>query len=249
MFSSSPKSVLIIQYTTTIFALIGLYFFDFTLQNYLTILLGYFLYSGIGVSMTLHRYYTHNSFEFKHPIIQWIATWFALMAGRGGIIGWVFIHRMHHLFSDTEKDPHPPKFNLKSIFFPSYKNFDRPANPKIIKDLLHKKYITITKYYNLLIIIWVLFLLAIDIKLLYFGWIVPVALTHLILNSFIYFGHVVGYKTHQGKDKSKNIWLYGILLWGEGWHNNHHNDPKNWNLQNNWWELDLIAPIIKMIKK
>ena len=249
MFSSSPKSVSIIQYATTICALVGLYFFNFTLQSYLLILLGYFLYSGIGVSMTLHRYYTHKSFEFKHPILKWIATWFALMSGRGGIIGWVYIHRMHHAFSDTDKDPHMTNFNLKGMFFPSYKNFDKNINLKLVRDLLKRQYTNMDKYYNLLILAWILFLLCIDIELLYFGWIIPVALTHLILNSFIYVGHLAGYKNHNHRDESKNLWIYGILFWGEGWHNNHHSNAKNYSMQEKWWEIDIIAQVIKLIKK
>lgn len=249
MFSSSPKSVSIIQYLTTILAIVGVFFFEFTWQNYLLILLGYFLYSGIGVSMTLHRYFTHKSFEFRHPLIKWMCIWFALMAGRGGILGWVYIHRMHHAFSDTDKDPHTPNFNLKGMFFPSYKHFENKINLRIVKDLLQKEYTDLDKYYNLLVLTWILFLLLIDPSLLYFFWIVPVALTHLILNSFIYMGHLAGYKSHEHRDQSRNLWIYGLLFWGEGWHNNHHANPQNYSMGEKWWEIDLIKPIIKICKK
>ena len=248
MLKSSPLSVTIIQYLTTILALAGLFYFEFTLSNVLILLAGYFLYSGVGVSMTYHRYYTHKSFEFIHPIFKWICTWFALMAGRGGVIGWVYIHRMHHAFSDTEKDPHMPNFNLRGMFFPTYKHFSENINLRLVKDLLDRKYLDIDKYYNLLIVLWGLLLLAIDPALLYFGWIVPVALTHLILNSFIYMGHLAGYKNHDHRDESRNLWIYGILFCGEGWHNNHHKSPGKWNMQERWWEIDLIAPVIKLLK-
>lgn len=249
MFASNPKSVSIIQYTTMLIGIVGLFYFELNLQSYLMMLVGYFLYSGIGISMTMHRYLTHKSFEFKYPIIKWICIWFALMAGRGGLLGWVYIHRMHHAFSDTDKDPHTPNFSLKGMFFPKYSHLTQNINLRIVKDLLVKEYTVLDKYYNLLIAAWVLLLLAIDPSVLFFFWIVPVALTHLILNSFIYAGHLTGYKSHQHRDQSRNLWIYGILFWGEGWHNNHHANPQNYSMGEQWWEIDLIKYVIGICKK
>jgi sn-1 stearoyl-lipid 9-desaturase len=250
MFSTSPISVSIIQYFTLFLGIAGLFYFDFTIQNYLLILLGYFLYSGIGISMTMHRYLTHSSFEFSNKIVKWICIWFALMAGRGGIIPWVYIHRLHHAHSDTDKDPHNPNLSIRGMFFPFYGHFNDKINFRIVKDLLTDHiYIKLDKNYVLLIISWAILLLLIDIELLYFFWILPVALTHIVLNSFIYLGHTAGYVSHKHKDDSKNLWPFGILFWGEGWHNNHHTNPKNFKMGEKWWEIDLIAFIIKLAKK
>jgi fatty-acid desaturase len=249
MLKSTPHSIAVIQYLTLILSVAGLFYFNFNLQNCLLIFTGYFLYSGIGISMTMHRYLTHKSFEFSNKFIKWICIWFALMAGRGGLLGWVYTHRMHHAFSDTEKDPHFVNFNLKGMFFPSYSHLTQKINLRIIKDLLDQKYINLDKYYHLLLLIWATFLFLISPELLYFFWIVPVALTHIILNSFIYIGHISGYKNYEHRDNSVNSWIYGILFWGEGWHNNHHKNPQNWSMTVKWWEIDLIALIINLVKK
>lgn len=249
MFASSPRSVSSIQYLTTTLALAGLFFVDFTSTNLVLLLIGYFLYSGVGVSMMMHRYYTHKSFEFKHPVVKWICTWFALMAGRGGVIGWVYIHRLHHAHSDTEKDPHYSSLTFLGIFFPKYNRFVSNINLRIVRDVLSKEFIFIDKYYNLLVLIWCSILAVFGLDVLYFGWIVPVALTHILLNSFLYFGHTFGYKNHSHRDNSTNLWPFGFLLWGEGWHNNHHKDPSKWNLHEKWWELDVVGLVIRMIKK
>jgi len=249
MFSANPKSVSIIQYLTTVLAVVGLFYFDFTLQEYLLVILGHFLYSGIGVSMMMHRYYTHNSFEFRSNIIKWICTWFAIVAGRGSMIGWTYLHRMHHKYSDTKQDPHYPSLSFKGIFFPKYSQFDKHINLRLVKDLLTKENIFIDKYYILFLIIWAVTLLLISPALFYFFWVLPVALTHLLLNSFLYLGHKYGYHLHETKDNSTNLWPYGFLLWGEGWHNNHHKDPKRWNLQEKWWELDVVGLLIGVLKK
>ena len=249
MFASSSKSVALIQYTTFIIAFLGLFLYDFTLQNYLLLLIFYFLYSGIGVGMMMHRYFSHNVFEFKSKIIKWICIWFALMAGRGGILGWVYIHRSHHKTSDTVSDPHYPSLTPWGMLFPDYSKFDKDVNLRVVKDLLKKEYIEIDKYYNLLVIGWAAILFLIDPNLFYFGWVLPVILTHIMFNSFLVIGHKFGYRNHSTTDNSTNFWPYAITLWGEGWHNNHHKRPGSWNLKERWWEIDIISFVIRLVRK
>jgi stearoyl-CoA desaturase (delta-9 desaturase) len=249
MFASSSKSVFIIQCTTIMLSLIGIFLFDFNLQNYLILLLGYFLYSGIGVSMMLHRYFSHRVFEFKSNILKWVCTWFALMAGRGSIIGWVYIHRVHHKAADTVNDPHYSSLSLWGMLFPDYSKFDKSVNLRVIKDLLKKEYINIDKYYNLLVLAWAVLLFLISPELCYFGWVLPVALTHIMFNSFLVIGHKFGYRNHDTDDSSTNFWPYAITLWGEGWHNNHHKNPGAWNLKEHQWEIDIVSYVIRLLKK
>lgn len=170
------------------------------------------------------------------------------MAGRGGIIGWVYVHRLHHKLSDTVNDPHYPNLSLWGMLFPDYSKFDKDVNLRVVKDLLKKEYIKIDKYYNLLILIWAATLFLIDPNLFYFGWILPVVLTHIMFNSFLIIGHRLGYRNHKTKDNSTNFWLYAITLWGEGWHNNHHNNPRAWSLKERLWELDIISYVIKLVR-
>jgi stearoyl-CoA desaturase (delta-9 desaturase) len=246
---ASANSLTLIQLLSTIGTILGSWYFEYTPLTICIILLGYFLYSGVGVSMMLHRYWTHKSFEFRSNVLMWICTWFGLMAGRGSIIGWVHVHREHHAFSDTIKDPHAPNINGWRVFFPHLLDYGKNFNPRLVRDILNKTQTNFNKYYMLLILGWVVLLALIDVRLAYFGWIVPVAITQFVLNSFIYFGHSYGYINHKHRDESKNLWPFGILLWGEGWHNNHHKNPQKWSMQEKWWEIDLIAPLIKLIKK
>lgn len=249
MLASSSKSVSFIQYTTIVVSLLGLFYFDFSPQNYLLLLISYFLYSGIGVGMMMHRYFSHHVFEFKSLIVKWICTWFALMAGRGGIIGWVYIHRLHHKTSDTQDDPHYPSLTFWGMLFPDYSKFDKNVNLRLVRDVLKKEYIEIDKYYNLLVLSWAVILLSISPDLFYFGWALPVALTHVMFNSFLVIGHKLGYRNHNTGDSSTNFWPYAITLWGEGWHNNHHNNPGAHSLTEKWWEVDIISYVIKLVKK
>jgi len=247
MFQSSTKSIQIIQIFTLILSLVGLFFFNFTIENILISFIFYFLYSGIGISLMMHRYYSHKSFQFRFNIIKHIFNIFAILAGRGSMLGWVYIHRLHHMYADTKNDPHLLSSNFIKILFPDYSTFYKKIDLRVIKDLLNTTNIKIDKYYNLIIIFWVLIIsYLLGIEFLYFAWIIPVMITHLVLNSFLYYGHTEKEKICE--DKSKNSWIYALIIWGEGWHNNHHINPKNWKYSNKWYELDIISFIIRMIK-
>ncbi|MEP6514146.1 MAG: acyl-CoA desaturase, partial [Parafilimonas sp.] len=63
-------------------------------------------------SFFLHRYASHQMYTTtkKWEKIFYFSTWFAqgssfLMPRAYGVL-----HRMHHVYSDTEKDPHSPHF-------------------------------------------------------------------------------------------------------------------------------------------
>lgn len=247
--SSSITSVSAIQMLATVSTLVGLFFVDITWHAMLLLLVAYFLYSGIGISMMMHRYWTHKSFEFKSDTVKWIFTWFALMAGRGSVIGWVYVHREHHTFSDTEKDPHSPLHKGWRVFFFHMMGYTGTLNKKIVRDLLTRSQVDIDKYYVLIVLSGVASLLLISPWFAFWAWAVPVTLVKLVWSSFIYFGHAIGYQNHATRDNSKNCWPFALLMWGEGWHNNHHNNPRAWHLKENWWELDVVGNIIKVIKK
>lgn len=248
IFQASSKSLFLIQLLSTVGSIIGFFYFDFTWQSMLTILLFYFIYSGIGVSMMLHRFYTHKSFSFRWKWLEYFFSIFAIVAGRGSIIGWVHVHREHHAFSDTALDPHwPVKYSWK-IFLPYFMNYGKKINRSFIRDLYTKNHLLINKYYMIIIFLWALLLFLIDPWLLYFGWVIPSALTQIILNAFIYWGHMTGYKNYKNTDESRNNFLFGYILWGEGWHNNHHKNARQWKFGEKWWEVDLISYVIKLVK-
>lgn len=249
LIQSSAESLSIIQLGSTILALAGLFYFDYTLSALLTVIIAYFLYAGVGVSMMYHRYWTHRSFKMNKTL-AWLLTWFGIVAGRGSVIGWVYIHREHHKYADTELDPHRPEgYTSWKVFFPHLMGYGRKLNKFVVRDMLNKTHANISKYYLLYVIGWVSVLAVINPWLAYFGWIVPVAITNFALNTFLFMGHGVGYKTHITQDTSTNDWIHGYLLWGEGWHNNHHAKPGRWNFSDKWWELDPVAWLVRVVKQ
>jgi fatty-acid desaturase len=51
--------------------------------------------------------------------------------------------------------------------------------------------------------------------------------------------HLWGYRSFDTPDDSRNNWLVALVSNGEGWHNNHHADPRCATHGRRWWELDV----------
>jgi stearoyl-CoA desaturase (delta-9 desaturase) len=51
--------------------------------------------------------------------------------------------------------------------------------------------------------------------------------------------HVWGYRNYETDEDSRNNLVVGLISNGEGWHNNHHADPRAAAHGHRWWELDV----------
>ena len=62
----------------------------------------------IGISLGYHRYFSHR--EFKATAwLEIIMLYCGLLCGGRSLLGWAGVHRMHHIYADTENDPHSAK--------------------------------------------------------------------------------------------------------------------------------------------
>jgi stearoyl-CoA desaturase (delta-9 desaturase) len=61
--------------------------------------------------------------------------------------------------------------------------------------------------------------------------------------------HWWGYRNHEVPDDSRNNWILAMLVFGEGWHNNHHANPNAAGAGENWWEFDLSFWMICLLQK
>jgi stearoyl-CoA desaturase (delta-9 desaturase) len=223
----------------------------FTLANILVTILSFYILNILGNWMTLHRYFSHKSFEFKNNTLKWIFISFALLSGRGSPLGWSYLHRKHHAYSDTERDPHSPKYLGYKIFgFGHYKKQEEePMQIFIVKDMMTKEHLFMHKWYIAIILTFVIVFAYFNLQLLYFVWILPAFLVQLSQNNFNYFGHMYGYRNFETKDDSRNNkWLFPFIL-GEAWHNNHHANPKDYSTKLKSTEYDPLMKLIEIIKK
>jgi stearoyl-CoA desaturase (delta-9 desaturase) len=248
---SSSRNVNLLTLGITLGVIIGLFNLSmFTVTNLLLTLISFYILNILGNWMTLHRYFSHRSFEFKNDFLKYIFMALAILSGRGSPLGWAYLHRKHHAHSDSEQDPHSPKFLGYKIFgFGHYKKQEEQMQIFIVKDLMTKEHLFVHKWYMAIVLSFVVVLGCVDIQLLYFSWVLPAFLVHLSQNNFNYFGHTHGYRNFVTKDDSRNNkWLFPFIL-GEAWHNNHHANPKVCSTKLKPTEYDPLMTIISMVKK
>ncbi len=198
--------------------------------------------------MLLHRYYSHKTFEFKN---QWVKKFFIFCSVWGVIgdpIAWVNTHRHHHRHTDKEGDPHSPKV-LGFIQVQWFSMFHTPTNLRLVPDLIRDQtLVRIHKYYFFFHWLILATLALISIKLVMIIYLVPGAILWNMGSLINNFGHKLGYRNHETKDSSTNNIVLGYLVWGEGWHNNHHNSPANGKFGEKPWEFDAGYKVIQSIK-
>ena len=59
----------------------------------------------------------------------------------------------------------------------------------------------------------------------------------------------VGYRSHETREQSSNVWFVGLLALGEGWHNNHHAVPKSARHGFAWFEVDVTWYAVWLLEK
>jgi stearoyl-CoA desaturase (delta-9 desaturase) len=212
-----------------------------------------FLWTGIvGVNVALHRYYSHRAFatsKFKERILLWSSV----LTSLGSPAMWCSIHRLHHVTSDTDKDPHNPKImgNVKT-WFGIWKPVVIPKR-FIVPFLKTKEMLFVHNNYFAISAAILIVLCLIDIRLAGFLYALPAIGCFHGAQAIGVLPHLtgwpqklmLGYRRHDVKDTSHNNWIASILALGEGWHNNHHANPGRWYQGETWWEIDPPAFMIK----
>lgn len=202
-------------------------FASFKAQDIFIILFFTYIFMIFGVSIGLHRYFSHRSFKTT-PLIEKILAFIATLSGIGSILTWVAVHRKHHKFADTIKDPHSPL--IKGPFKVWFGNFTGIYETKVesyfYKDLIknqnvkffHKNYFSIIASY-------VLILYIIDPSYVALCYSIPQLLVLHSTSAINVLCHMFGKNSNSLTNNSKNNPLLNLFIIGEGYHNNHHNKP------------------------
>jgi fatty-acid desaturase len=203
---------------------------------------------GINTTIFAHRAWTHKSWQPNKYLNVFGLLLFTLTM-IGNSVGWVSIHREHHRYSDTEKDPHSPNFKsrLWIQFFPYFNKVKVQYVLELTRDSFHMWFAT---NYWYVISVWLVVLYMINPATLLF-WFAVIGLSSMKMHSINSFGHNTPkwLLPINASDKSCNSVILALinLNSGEAWHRNHHEDPMNYCFGKQWYEIDPAAWMIRLL--
>jgi stearoyl-CoA desaturase (Delta-9 desaturase) len=216
----------------------------------LSLFLGLYLATGLGITIGYHRLLTHRSFEVVKPL-KILFLILGSMAVQGRAIDWAANHLKHHAFADEDGDPHSP---LEG-FFHAHIGWLFSA-PPADRERYCKRHLAdpIILFIDRTFLVWVglglliPYLIAGWQGLLWGGFVRITVVNHVTwaVNSVC---HTFGERPFDIKDESRNNWLIGLLAFGEGWHHNHHAFPAMAYHGMSWRQFDLSAIIIRLLAK
>lgn len=221
-----------------------------SVTDMLWLLLVYFII-GINEQAFYHRMYTHRSWNCPEWI-KFVGLIISNLSLLGPVIFWVALHRSHHRYNDTEKDPHSPLYlsNFRIQFMSSSLRLDMMNAADLMKN--KKCLFTTVYYFEIVLSIWIIMCYLMGPVAFFMIFLGGTGLSLLTANSIntwhhgpkYYFGQYQNGKI--GPDTSKNDIITGYLTF-DGWHNNHHTDPRSYYYGKKWWEVDLCGIYIWLI--
>ena len=211
-----------------------------------------------------HRYASHKQFTMSKAwekvfyILSFIFQGSSYLSPRA----YGIMHRMHHAYADTEKDPHSPQYD-KNLFAMMWRTrliyndiFDGVAEvePRFEKDLPNWRSFDVFASNNFTRFMWIVVYVLIYVLInpaWYWYLLIPI---HVVMGPFHgviinWFAHEVGYVNFKVNDTSKNLMPFDILMLGEGLHNNHHTHAGSANFGLKKWEFDPTYPVIWLFDK
>jgi fatty-acid desaturase len=245
----------------------------FSLTGLALAFVGIYAFGGLGINLCYHRLLTHRGLACP----KWLEYGFVVLgvcSMQDTPARWVAVHRRHHEYADRQEDPHSPLVNFLwgHVGWMLVENrdlarlgiYDRYAKD-ILRDPFYRRLERALLYPIIVLSSWVAFFLLgftagllsgegaghavrFGASLLIWGVFVrAVAVWHItwLVNSA---AHLWGYRNYETGEDSRNNWIVAILTSGEGWHNNHHADPRSARHGHRKWEVDLMFGFIRVLE-
>jgi len=256
-------------------ALLAFFPWFFSWTGVLLVPLGIYAFGTVGICVGFHRLLTHRSFSCP----RWLERTFILLGTCSVMDSpayWAAVHRKHHRFADDEHDPHSPLGSFVWSHFGWYMMKLDPAQrgelvETYAKDVMRDPlYAFLERHWGnwlaVILLSWLTFFglglgaaVAAGVApadavqfgasiLVWGGFVRTVLVFHdtMCVNSIT---HLWGYRNYDTNDNSRNNVVIGILASGEGWHNNHHADPRSARHGHLWWEFDLPWATIRLLQR
>ena len=246
------------------------WFFSWT--GVVVMFLGLYVFGVLGINLCFHRLLTHRGLVCP----KWLEHTLAILGVcccQDTPARWVATHRRHHEHADQQPDPHSPLVNFLwgHMGWLVVKNRDltrlgiaQRYAKDILRDPFYARLEERFRWAWIVLASWLLFFLGgvvaqalaggsalealqFGLSLLIWGVFVRTVVVWHVTWSVNSVTHLWGYRNYETGESSRNNLIIGILASGEGWHNNHHADPRSARHGHTWWEFDATWLTIRML--
>jgi stearoyl-CoA desaturase (Delta-9 desaturase) len=211
-----------------------------------------------------HRYAAHAAFSMNKSWERFFYLTAYITQGSSYLSPRVYgiMHRMHHAYTDTELDPHSPKYdsNLFTMMWRARQvssgiyNGSTAVESRFLKNLPDWPMLDKIGHSIWSRLAWIGIYIALYVQFAPSAWwflLLPVHILMVPVHGMIinWFAHKYGTVNFKMKNTSTNLFPVDLLMMGEGYHNNHHKNPSSTNFGFRWYELDPTYGIIWLLNR
>jgi stearoyl-CoA desaturase (Delta-9 desaturase) len=222
-------------------------------------------YSSLFMQTFLqHRYAAHRAFTMSKSWEKFFYLMTYLTQGSSYLSPRVYaiMHRMHHAFTDTDKDPHSPQ-NDRNLFVMMWRartcsndiyREKSVIEPRFLKNLPDWPLLDKIGHSTISRLVWIVAYVLFYVQFSPSAWfflLLPIHALMVPVQGVIinWFAHKYGHINFKVKNTSTNLFRIDLLMMGEAYHNNHHKSPASGNFGFRWYELDPTYLIIRMLNR
>jgi stearoyl-CoA desaturase (delta-9 desaturase) len=245
-----------IIFTPLIGTLIGVCFVRLRWQTLVLAIVTYFCF-GLGITGGYHRLWSHRSYD-AHWLVQTILACFGAAAFEGSARYWCRLHRAHHRYVDSDRDPYAVEkgFWYAHMWWMVFKLPRQRQGRVDITDLNANPILRFQHRYYLPIAILFSFVIPLTIStlgwgdfwggLVYacFGRMLFVQQSTFCVNSL---AHWWGEQTFSRRHTSYDSVVTALVTLGEGYHNFHHEFPHDYRNGVVWYHWDPTKWVIRLL--
>jgi stearoyl-CoA desaturase (Delta-9 desaturase) len=207
----------------------------------------------------LHRYAAHQMFTMgkRSEKVFYLLTYIFQGSSFLSPKAYGVMHRLHHAYADTAKDPHSPLYStgLMNMMWKTKNIYNDILHNRIKLDEKFQKNVPYWGFAEKLgdnwisRIAWGTIYVLIYIKFATAWWMFLLLPIHFLMGPIHgaiinWFAHKFGYVNFKVNDTSKNFLPFDFLMMGESYHNNHHTYGGRANFGIRWFEFDPTYPVI-----